>query len=80
MTVWVVRMSPDGKATGEPRLCAKPGSIVREPGMPTVEEQIAILLCDNEVVDDADAKGRLKILTGNRLAGFIEVRDVIRAT
>jgi hypothetical protein len=75
MTVWVVRKSLDGETIGEPQLCAKPGRIDREPGMPTLEEQIAILLSDDEIVDNAGANGRLKILAGNQLAGFIEVID-----
>jgi hypothetical protein len=75
MTVWVVRKTPDGKSIGEPRLCAKPGRIDRKPGIPTLEEQIAILLSGDETVDGSGASGRLRILAGDQLAGFIEVQD-----
>jgi hypothetical protein len=75
MTVWVVRISTDGESIGEPHVCATPGHIIREPGMPTIEEQIAILLSDGETVDDRAANGRLRILSGSQLSGFIEVLD-----
>lgn len=78
MTVWVVRRSLDGETIGEPHLCAKPGRIVREPGMLTLEEQIATLLSVDETVDHDGSKGRLAILAGNRLAGFIDVLDEMR--
>lgn len=79
MTVWVVRKSPDGEAVGEPHICAKPGRIDRAPGMLSLEERIATLLREGETVDDGIVNGRLKILAGNRLAGFIEVLEEPRA-
>ena len=78
MTILVVRTSPDGETIGEPHLCAKPGCIAREPGILTLEEQIATLLSDGELVDEGDSSGRRKILAGNQLAGFIEVLEGAR--
>ena len=75
MTVWVVRKSPEGETIGEPRICEKPGRIDRQPGMLSLEERIATLLRDGERVDDGIVNGRLKILAGNRVAGFIEVLE-----
>jgi hypothetical protein len=75
MTVWVVRQSLEGDAIGAPRLCAKPGSVVRVLGLLTIEEQIAILLADGETARDLDAFQRLKIVEGDRPTGFIEILD-----
>jgi hypothetical protein len=79
MTVWVVRKSPSGETIGEPQLCARPGRIDREPGMLSLEEQIATLLGDDEKVAEGIAIGRLRIQAGNRLAGFIDVLEDARA-
>ena len=75
MTACVVRTSLDGDTIGEPHLCAKPGRIVRGPGILTLEEEVATLLGVDETVDRDGGNGRLKILAGNRLAGFIDVLD-----
>jgi hypothetical protein len=75
MTVWVVRKTLEGNVIGAPRLCAKPGHVVRVPGLLTVEEQIPILLSERESVRDNGARGRWKVYEGNKPTGFIEVLD-----
>lgn len=71
MTVWVVRKSVEGDQIGAPRLCAKPGQVVRVPGLLTIEEQIALFLIDGESVQDFGTGGRWQVLEGNQLTGFI---------
>jgi hypothetical protein len=63
---------------GAPQLCAKPGRVVRVPGLLTVEEQIAVLLVEGETVQDLGAIGRWKITEGNCATGFIEILDEFR--
>jgi hypothetical protein len=75
VTAWVVRTSLQGDTVGEPRLCAKPGGMVRVPGLLTIDEQIPILLLDGEIVQNHAANRRWKIFAGNQQTGFIEVRD-----
>jgi hypothetical protein len=65
MTVWVVRKYLDGDTIGAPCLCARPGRVVRVPGLPTVEERIAILFGDRESVQDIGVHGRWNVLEGS---------------
>jgi hypothetical protein len=75
MTIWVVRKSLEGNTIGAPYRCAKPGRLVRVPGLLTVEEQIAILLAEGETVQELGAFGRWQIVQGSHPTGFIEVLD-----
>jgi hypothetical protein len=75
MTVWVVRKSLEGDTIGAPRPCAKPGRVVRVPGLLTVEEQIATQLGELESVQDISARDRWNIFKGSEPTGYIEMLD-----
>lgn len=75
MTVWVVRKSLTGDTVEGPRLCARPGRIVREPGLLSLDELFAQFLREGEAAEDVDGHGRWKIVRGSQLAGFFEVVD-----
>lgn len=75
MTVWVVRRSLEGNAIEGPRLCARPGRIVREPGLLALEELFATFLSEGESVHELCKERRWKIVQEERSVGFFEVVD-----
>ena len=75
MTVWVVRKSLEGITIDGPRQCARPGRIVREPGLLTLEELFAVFLGEGETVHELRANRHWKILNGDQPAGYFELVD-----
>ena len=75
MTVWVVRKSLEGITIDGPRRCARPGRIVREPGLLTIEELFAIFLGEGETVHVLRENHHWRILHGNQPAGYLELVD-----
>ena len=72
MTVVVLRKSVDDERVGGPFSCADPTEIARIIGRLTLEESVAHLLTDNETVSVAQ-DGRVKVLRGDELVGYIVV-------
>ena len=60
-------MSLDGNTVQGPRICARPGRIVREPGLLTLEELFATFLDEGEATVENGSRGRWKIVRGKQL-------------
>lgn len=60
-----------GKAIGNPQPCVAADSIVREPGLLTIEEHLASLLKEGETVDDSVTMRTIR--RDGQVLGYIEV-------
>jgi len=72
MTVLVLRKSVDDERVGGPFSCSDPQEITRIIGRLTLEELVAHLLNTNETVRLSE-DGRVKVLRGEELVGYIVV-------
>jgi hypothetical protein len=72
MPTWILRKNVDDERLGEPHACAGPNDIQRVLGVLTIDEYIATMLEENELVEP-DHGGSRRILNGSEVVGYIVV-------
>lgn len=73
MSKWIVRRDTSGNPVGMPRFCLSERPIVREPGVLTIEEHLALMLDKGETTEGSETQRTVK--RGESVIGFIEIVD-----